>query len=153
MHPPVIDLALFQPEIPQNCGAVMRLAACMGVRLHLIAPFGFVWDETRIRRVGMDYIDLAAVTRHDSWEAFRAETAAQRLILLTTKAETAYDSVAYQPGDILLLGRESSGAPDFVHEAAGKRVTIPMAGGARSLNVAVTAGMVLGEALRQTRGA
>lgn len=144
-------LALYQPDIPQNCGAIMRLCACMGVPLDLIGPYGFVWDEARVRRVAMDYIEHVTLTHHKDWEAFSNAHKNRRLVLLTTKAATNYLDVAYGPNDILLLGRESAGVPDAVHAAADMRVIIPMAAGVRSLNVAVSAGMVLGEALRQIR--
>lgn len=142
-------LALFQPDIPQNTGTILRLAACMAVPVDIIEPCGFVWSETRMRRAGMDYIDQVSVERHTSWETFRA-VRQKRLILLTTQAETPYTSFDFQADDTLLLGRESAGAPPEVHEAAAGRVVIPMAQGARSLNVALAAAMVLAEALRQT---
>jgi tRNA (cytidine/uridine-2'-O-)-methyltransferase len=142
-------LALYQPDIPQNCGAAIRLCACLGVPLDLIGPFGFVWDEVRVRRVAMDYIDHAALTRHAAWEDFRAAYPQKRLILLTTKAATKYTDIGYQSGDILLLGRESAGVPQEVHEAATLRAAIPMNGQSRSLNVIMAGAIVLGEALRQ----
>lgn len=144
-------LALYQPDIPQNCGAIMRLCACMGVPLDLIGPYGFVWDEARVRRVAMDYINHVELTHHKDWDTFRAAHNNKRLVLLTTKAATNYLDAVYDPNDILLLGRESAGVPEAVHAAADVRVIIPMALGVRSLNVAVSAGMVLGEALRQQR--
>jgi tRNA (cytidine/uridine-2'-O-)-methyltransferase len=144
-------IALFEPDIPQNCGAIMRLCACMGCPLDLIEPFGFVWDEARVRRVAMDYLVHVALARHRSWDEFNNARLASgaRLILLTTKAATSYMSVTYRPDDILLLGRESSGVPDVVHEVVDARVLIPMHGAARSMNVGMAASMVLGEALRQ----
>lgn len=146
----MVRLALYQPDIPQNTGAIMRLAACMGVALDVIGPTGFVWDAPRMRRAGMDYRELARVTKHASWEAFQAGRAPGRLVLLTTRGALPYQRFAYERGDVLLLGRESAGAPPDVHAAAGARIRIPMAAGARSLNVALAAAMVLGEALRQT---
>ena len=146
-------LALFEPDIPQNTGSLIRLAACMGVGLHIIEPCGFPFDDKRLRRVALDYYDLAAIMRHSSWQAFldwRQMQQAGRLILLTTKASGCYTEFSFKEGDILLLGRESSGVPDFVHKAVDAGITIPMRGGARSLNVALAASMVLGEALRQT---
>ncbi|MGH6618520.1 MAG: tRNA (cytidine(34)-2'-O)-methyltransferase [Alphaproteobacteria bacterium] len=144
-------LALFQPDIPQNTGAVLRLAGCLGVGVDLIEPAGFVLSDKRLRRAGMDYLDLVPLTRHASWEAFLAARAG-RLVLLTTGAGASYSDFAFAASDILLLGRESAGAPDNVHERADARIRVPMVPGARSLNVALAAAMVLSEALRQTDG-
>jgi tRNA (cytidine/uridine-2'-O-)-methyltransferase len=144
-------LALFQPDIPQNAGAIIRLAACTGIAVDIIEPCGFVWSETRMRRAGMDYIDLAAIVRHTSWNIFRAAHR-QRLVLLTTKAATPYTEFVFHADDTLLLGQETAGVPEDVHQASDGRVVIPMASGARSLNIALAASMVLGEALRQTDG-
>ncbi len=146
----MVRLALYQPDIPQNTGAIMRLAACMGVGLDVIGPTGFVWDEPRMRRAGMDYRELAAVTRHGSWEAFQRERPPGRLLLLTTKGAEPYHDFSYRAGDTLLLGRESAGVPTEVHRTVDARLLIPMAPAVRSLNVALAAAMVLGEALRQT---
>ena len=145
-------LALFEPDIPQNLGAFIRLSACLAVPLHVIEPCGFPVDDKRIRRASMDYYDLAAIVRHASWNAFRRDRPAGRLVLLTTKADRTFPDVSFLPDDILLLGRESAGVPDYVHEAAGARVAVPMRPGLRSLNVAMAGAMVLGEALRQTKG-
>lgn len=144
-------LALFQPDIPQNTGAILRLAASTGVPVEIIEPCGFIWSEPKLRRAGMDYIELASVSRHSSWETFRANRP-ERLVLLTTQATLPFTAFDFAADDILLLGRESAGAPPEVHREASARVTIPMAPGARSLNVAQAAAMVLGEALRQTDG-
>ncbi|MDF2095905.1 tRNA (cytidine(34)-2'-O)-methyltransferase [Aquibaculum arenosum] len=144
-------LALYQPDIPQNCGTLLRLAACLAVPVDLIEPFGFLWDDKRLRRAGLDYAVLASVTRHSSWDAF-LNARAQRLVLLTTAGTTSYTDFAYRADDILLLGRESAGAPESVHAAADARLVIPLSPGFRSLNVAVAGAMVLGEALRQTAG-
>lgn len=144
-------LVLYQPDIPQNCGTLLRTAACLGVGVDLIEPFGFLWDDRRLRRAGLDYAALAAVERHASWEAFRAARPG-RLLLLTTRGERAYTDFAYAEGDSLLLGRESAGVPPELHAAADARLAIPLRPGFRSLNVAVAGAMVLGEALRQTRG-
>lgn len=144
-------LALYQPDIPQNAGAILRLAACMDVPLEVIEPCGFVWSDSRMRRAGMDYMEHAALRRHVSWEAFRISVPG-RLVLLTTGGATDFTQFAFRKEDILLLGRESAGVPDSVHAAADARLRIPIAAGARSLNVAVAAAMVLGEALRQTAG-
>lgn len=144
-------LALFEPDIPQNTGAIMRLAACLGVGLDLIEPAGFLLGDRRLRRAGMDYLDLLDLTRHRSWAAFlEKRPRAHRLILLTTRAPLPYHRFVFEPDDILLLGRESAGVPDEVHAAADARLRIPLRAGARSLNVALAAAMVLGEALRQT---
>ena len=145
-------LALYQPEIPQNTGTLLRLAACLGVPVDVIEPCGFVFRDRGFRRAALDYLDHVDLTRHASWEAFLAARTPGRLVLLTTGAETAYTRFAYRPDDTLLLGRESAGAPRAVHDAADARVVIPMAAGARSLNVAVAGAMALGEALRQTGG-
>jgi tRNA (cytidine/uridine-2'-O-)-methyltransferase len=141
-------LALYQPDIPQNAGTLMRLGACTGVGLDIIEPCGFILDDKRMKRSVMDYADHADVTRHVSWPAFQAQRRG-RLVLLTTRAAVPYTQVTYQPDDILLLGRESAGVPDDVHDAADLRVLIPMRPGTRSLNVAIAAAMVLGEVLRQ----
>ena len=145
------DLALFQPDIPGNTGTLLRLAACMGVKAHIIEPAGFRLDEKAFRRAGMDYIDQAAMQRHLNWAEFEnwRSQSKRRLLLLTTKSDKPYTQFQYQKDDLLLLGRESSGAPDYVHEAADARLTIPMHGETRSLNMALTGAMVLGEALRQ----
>ena len=142
-------LALYQPDIPQNTGTILRLAACLDVPLDVIEPCGFVWSDNRLRRAGMDYADRARLRRHDSWEAFRAAVPG-RLVLLTTAGATDFIAFPFESDDILLFGRESAGVPDAVHQAAAARLRIPMAAGVRSLNVAVAAAMVLGEALRQT---
>ena len=144
-------LALYQPDIPQNAGAILRLAACMQVPLDVIEPCGFVWSDSRMRRAGMDYIDRATLCRHASWDAFQAALPG-RLVLLTTSGDTAFGDFRFHDRDTLLLGRESAGVPEEVHVAADARLRIPMAEGVRSLNVAIAAAMVLGEALRQTAG-
>jgi len=142
-------LALYQPDIAQNTATVIRLGVCLGVCIDIIEPCGFLFTDKGFRRAGMDYLELATVTRHPSWEAFRP---AGRLVLLTTGAELAYTDFAFHPDDTLLLGRESAGVPDEVHAAADARLRIPMRPGLRSINVALAAAMVLGEALRQTDG-
>ncbi len=147
-------LALFEPDIPQNAGAMLRLAACLGVPVDVIEPCGFVFADKRLRRAGMDYLDRVALRRHVSWPAFLAarDGGLGRLVLLTTRAETPYAAFRFHADDVLLVGRESAGVPEAVHGAADARVHVPMAAGMRSLNVAVAAAMVLGEALRQTGG-
>jgi tRNA (cytidine/uridine-2'-O-)-methyltransferase len=142
-------LALYEPDIPQNAGALLRLGACLGVAVDLIEPAGFVLGDRRLKRAGMDYLDLAELRRHASWARF-LEQRRGRLVLLTTRAITVYHRFAFEPDDILLLGRESAGVPDHVHEAVDARLRIPLRPGARSLNMALAAAMVLGEALRQT---
>lgn len=143
-------MVLFEPDIPQNAGTMLRLAACLGVGVDIVEPCGFIWSEPRLRRAGMDYLEFAAVARHSSWAAFLATRAPGRLVLLTTRGAAALPAVRFEAGDHLVLGRESAGVPDHVHAIADLAVRIPMVAGARSLNVAVTAGIVLAEALRQT---
>ena len=145
-------LALYQPDIPQNLGAFIRLAACLGTPLDIIEPCGFPVDDKRIRRAAMDYVDLAQIRRHASWDAFQRDRVQGRLVLLTTGGATVLPDARFRPDDILLLGRESAGVPTEVHEAADLRVRVPLQKGARSLNVALAAAMVLSEALRQTDG-
>jgi len=143
-------LALFEPDIPQNAGALLRLGACLGVAIDIIEPAGFVFDDRRLKRAGLDYIPRAAWSRHDSWERFVAARGQGRLLLLTVKGDVPYHRFAFRGDDTLLLGRESAGAPESVHRAADARLRVPMRAGSRSLNVALTAALVLGEALRQT---
>jgi len=144
-------LALFEPDIPQNAGTLIRLGACLGIPIEIIEPCGFIPSDRRLRRAGLDYLALAQVTRHVSWPAFRASLAPEvRLVLLTTCATLPYHRFAYRPDDVLVLGRESAGVPEHVHEAAAARVLIPLLPGRRSLNVAIAGAMVLGEAMRQT---
>jgi tRNA (cytidine/uridine-2'-O-)-methyltransferase len=143
-------LALYQPDIPQNTGAILRLAACLGVAVDVIEPCGFVFDDRKLRRAGMDYLKLVAMRRHGSWDGFLAARGPGRLVLLTTRGDTPYQRFRFRPEDTLILGRESAGVPPEVHAAAEARLRIPMVRGARSLNVAVAAAIVLGEALRQT---
>lgn len=145
-------LALYQPDIPQNTGTMLRLCACLGVPMDLIEPAGFTFTNRDLKRAALDYAPLAEVARHRSWAAFQAARAALggRLVLLTTQAELPYVDFGFQAEDILLVGREQAGAPPEVHEAADARLRVPMRPQARSLNVAVAAAMVLGEALRQT---
>ena len=145
-------LALYEPDIPQNLGAFIRLAACLGTPLDIIEPCGFPVDDRRIRRAAMDYVDLAGIRRHASWSAFRRDRAPGRLVLLTTAGATGLPQARFERDDILLMGRESAGVPAEVHAAADLRVRVPLQKGARSLNVALAAAMVLSEALRQTSG-
>ena len=143
-------LALYEPDIPQNAGAILRLAACCGVAVDLIEPFGFLWDDRRLKRAGMDYLDQVSLTRHASWVRFCAARGPGRLVLLTTRGTMAHHRFAFHPDDTLLLGRESAGVPETVHEAADARLYVPLRPGLRSINVALAAAIVLGEALRQT---
>jgi tRNA (cytidine/uridine-2'-O-)-methyltransferase len=147
-------LAIYQPDIPQNTGTMLRLAACLGVPVEIIEPAGFDVSDRNLRRSGMDYLERATITRHVSWASFEAwrREGNGRLVLATTKGAVPYAGFVYKPDDIILVGRESAGVPDEVHEAADARIVIPMRTGLRSLNVAMTAAMILGEALRQTDG-
>jgi tRNA (cytidine/uridine-2'-O-)-methyltransferase len=145
-------LVLFQPDIPQNLGGAIRLAACLGVGLEVVEPCGFPLGDRAVKRAAMDYGAAAGVVRHASWERFLDERGPGRLVLLTTRGAVRHIDVTYRPDDVLLLGRESAGVPEAVHAAADARVRVPMASGARSLNVVVSAALVLGEALRQTGG-
>ena len=151
---PGVRLALYEPDIPQNAGSLMRLGACLGVGIDIIEPCGFLLSDRNFRRAGMDYLKSADICRHPSWARFHQDFTAQpgphRLVLLTTKADMAYCHFRFAPGDTLLVGRESAGVPQEVHGAADARLLIPLRPGLRSLNVAQAAAMVLGEALRQT---
>jgi tRNA (cytidine/uridine-2'-O-)-methyltransferase len=145
-------LGLYQPDIPQNTGTMLRLAACLGVPVEIIEPAGFDVSDRNLRRSGLDYLVQVAITRHASFRAFEAwrAGAAARLVLATTKGALPYAEFAFRPEDVILMGRESAGVPDEVHAAADARLVVPMRPGLRSLNVAVSAAMILGEALRQT---
>ncbi len=146
-------IALFEPDIPQNTGTILRLAACLGLEAHLIEPAGFPVSDRAFRRAGMDYLDQVTLIRHPSWPDFARwrEAHGLRLVLFTTKAATSYLDYRYEPKDILLFGRESAGVPDYVHDSAEVRLRIPIRAGMRSLNVAMTCAMAVGEALRQER--
>jgi tRNA (cytidine/uridine-2'-O-)-methyltransferase len=148
---PHLRVALLEPDIPQNTGTVLRLAACLGIEAHIIEPAGFPTTDRAFRRAGMDYLDQVDILRHQNWEGFEVwrSGASARLILFTTRAQSSYLDHAFQRGDILLFGRESSGAGDKVHEAADARLVIPMREGLRSLNVAMATAMAVGEAMRQ----
>ena len=152
-------LALYEPDIPQNAGSLMRLGACLGVGVDIIEPCGFLLTDRNFRRAGMDYLAHADIRRHESWVRFRDNFSAtasastpKRLVLLTTSGTCAYTDFAFAAGDTLMVGRESAGVPEAVHAAADARLVIPLLAGLRSLNVAQAAAMVLGEALRQTNG-
>ena len=145
-------LALYEPDIAPNAGAMMRLCACLGVAMDIIEPCGFVLTDRKLRRAGMDYLDHVDMTCHDSWGAYSRDRSDGRLILLTTRGDTPYAAFRFRLDDTLMVGRETAGVPGAVHAAADARVCIPMVPGTRSLNVALAAAMVLGEALRQTGG-
>jgi tRNA (cytidine/uridine-2'-O-)-methyltransferase len=147
-------LALFQPDIPQNLGAALRLGACLGVPVDVIEPCGFPLSDRAVRRSALDYAEKAEVERHSSWPRFLEHPArtAGRLLLFTTRGAEPFHRFQYRPGDVLLFGRESAGVPFEVHQAADARLYIPLVAGARSLNVVNAAAMALGEALRQTGG-
>jgi tRNA (cytidine/uridine-2'-O-)-methyltransferase len=149
-----VDLALYQPDIANNTGTLIRLGACLGTTIHLIHPAGFPFSPKSLARAGLDYVDHASVHEHASWTAFDAwrREAGRRLVLLTTKATISAYSIAYRADDILMVGRESAGVPDAVAEAAELRIRIPMREGLRSINVALAATLILGEAKRQTDG-
>ena len=148
-----MHLALYEPDIPQNTGTILRLCACLGVTAHLIEPAGFPISDRHFRRSGMDYLDQVIIERHVSFAAFDEWRKSRdlRLILFTTRGATPYLDHAFTPGDVLMFGRESAGVPDPVHAAADARLQIPMQPGLRSINVAMASAMALGEALRQTR--
>lgn len=145
-------LALYQPDIPQNAGALLRLGACLGVAVDLIEPAGFPIDDRRLTRAAMDYFTAADLTRHASWARYVTDRKPGRLVLLTTRAEASHLDFAFRPDDVLLLGRESAGVPAEVRSVCDAEVRVPMRPGLRSLNVALAAALVLGEALRQTKG-
>jgi tRNA (cytidine/uridine-2'-O-)-methyltransferase len=146
-----LRIALYQPDIAGNTGTILRFAACLDIGVDIIEPAGFPLSDRALKRAGMDYLEMASLTRHADWHAFEEwrKTHARRLVLLTTKAATAYTDFAFAAGDILLFGRESAGVTEEVHQAADARLIIPMRPGARSINVALSAAMVAGEALRQ----
>ena len=144
-------LALFQPDIPQNVGACIRLAACFGVEPHVIEPVGFRFDDRAMKRAALDYGPLGHMTRHSDWDAFQRDRAPGRLVLFTTKGATSLSNFVFEPDDVLLFGRETVGAPDHVHAAADARVFIPIRPETRSLNLSVSAGIGLWEGLRQVR--
>ncbi|MBR5598418.1 MAG: tRNA (cytidine(34)-2'-O)-methyltransferase [Alphaproteobacteria bacterium] len=148
-------LALFQPDIPQNTGTLLRLGACLDLPIDIIEPCGFIFNEKNLKRAGMDYLNLVSYRRHNSWQdflEFRQNNPKEygRIILMTTKASIPYTDFKFEPNDIILMGRESAGVPDSVHSLADARLIIPMNQNARSINVAISAVMVIGEALKQT---
>ncbi|KQT56985.1 tRNA methyltransferase [Methylobacterium sp. Leaf456] len=149
----MLRLALYQPDIPQNTGTMLRMAACLGLAVEIVEPAGFDVSDRHLRRSGLDYLDQVPITRHRSWAAFEAwrREAGLRLVLATTAGAVPYTAFPFRDGDCLLMGRESAGVPEAVHAAADARVFVPMRPGMRSLNVAVSAAMIVGEALRQVR--
>lgn len=150
-HRTMFRLALFQPDIAGNTGSILRLGACLGIGVDVIGPAGFDFSDRALKRAGMDYLAMAALARHDDWRSFEEnrKAAGGRLILFTTSGDTPYTRFEFRPGDVLLFGRESSGVPEEVHDAAAARLLIPMPGGGRSLNLAMSAAMAAGEAMRQ----
>jgi tRNA (cytidine/uridine-2'-O-)-methyltransferase len=145
-------LALYQPDIPQNAGALIRLGACLGVGVDIIEPCGFLFSDKKLRRAGMDYLEHAEIVRYPSWQDFLRASSGVRLVLITTKGAGSYLDFSFRAADVLLLGRESEGAPAEVHERADARLRIPLKSGMRSLNVAQAGAIILAEALRQTKG-
>lgn len=143
-------IALYEPEIAGNVGAVLRLGACLGVAVDLIEPMGFVWDDKRVRRAAMDYIDHVSVARHPGFSAFRASIGPARMVLFTTRASQSPYDFAFRDDDVLLFGKESAGVPAAVADACDARLRLPIRREVRSMNLAMTAGLALGEALRQT---
>lgn len=148
----MIEIALFQPDIAPNAATIIRMAACLGLKVIIIEPAGFAWTDSSFRRAGLDYLDRAVVRRSPSWQAFRDETQGRRLVLVSTKAEVPYSRFNFAEGDIILMGQEGSGVPQEIHDAVAARILIPMKPGERSLNVSLACAMVTGEALRQTAG-
>ena len=149
-----LSLALYQPDIPQNTGTILRMASCLDLHVHIIEPCGFALNDRTLKRAGMDYLDRASYTRHLSWSHFCQwrEEEGTRLILATTKADTSFLDTSFYEGDIILFGRESAGVPDEVHDASDDRITIPMRQNERSLNLAISTAIVATEALRQLKG-
>lgn len=147
----MLEIALYQPDIAPNAATILRMCACFGLTCRIIEPAGFVMSDSQFRRAGMDYLDRAALQRDASWAAYRRATAGRRSVLLTTRATLPLWDFAFRPDDLILMGRESVGVPDEVHEAVEARITIPMQPGLRSLNVALACAIVTGEALRQIR--
>lgn len=146
-----MKIALYQPDIPQNLGAMMRLCACTGVELDIIEPCGFIWNERKIKQSALDYYDKIKLTRHNSWEDFyKMYHEHRRIILMSTKTDHSYCDFTFRSNDILLAGRESAGVPDNVHDCVNASISIPMKHGLRSLNIVNATSMILGETLRQT---
>ncbi len=148
----MIEIALYQPDIAPNAATIIRMCACFDIKVTIIEPAGFAWSDSSFRRAGMDYLDLAKLERSPSWAHFKAEKIHQRIVLLSTKAQSTHVDFTFRPNDVLLMGRESAGVPETVFAETTDQIKIPMAKGARSLNVALCCALVTGEALRQTRG-
>ncbi len=148
----MVAIAMYQPDIPQNLGAMIRLCACMDAGLHVIEPTSFPYDERKIKQSAMDYMQNLSVERHASWDAFKNAQKSSRIVLMTTKGSVPYTDFEFRPDDILLAGSESAGVPDSVHDDVDARVVIPMRKGLRSLNIVNATSMILGETLRQTKG-
>lgn len=148
-----IALALYQPDIPQNTGTILRMAACLDLHVHIIEPCGFALNDRTLRRAGMDYLERSSFTKHLSWTHFLdwSQQESRRLVLCTTKSTSAFTSFDFHPTDILLFGRESVGVPEDVHQVADQRITVPMKEGERSLNLAISTAMIASEALRQLK--
>ena len=142
---------MYQPDIPQNVGAMIRLSACLGLALDIIEPCGFPWNDRKVKQSAMDYMDMVDIKRYSSWERFVDENAEWRIVLMTTKASVPYTEYTFQENDILLAGRESSGVPEYVHESVGGLVRVPMHGEARSMNIVNATSMITGEAMRQIK--
>ena len=153
--PPTLSIALYRPDIPQNAGTILRMAACFEMTVHIIEPCGFLLDDRKLRRAGMDYLDQVQLTRHLSWQHFIDagpwEADGGRLVLATRFGATALDGFFFRPGDCIMMGRESAGVPQEVHDYCGERVFIPMREDLRSLNVAQSAAIIAFEASRQLR--
>ena len=149
----MIRIALYQPDIAGNTGTILRLAACLALTVDIVEPAGFDLSDRALKRAGMDYLEMAALKRHLDWQAFEdwRRSEGRRLVLFTTKATLSYTDFAFREDDVLLFGRESAGVPDAIHDIADQRMTIPMPGGGRSLNLAVSVAMAAGEAVRQLR--
>jgi tRNA (cytidine/uridine-2'-O-)-methyltransferase len=148
----MLEIALYQPDIAPNAATILRMAACFGLTVRIIEPAGFVLTDSSFRRAGLDYLDKATMVRDASWTAYRQSTPGRRSVLVTTRATLPYGEFAFRPDDIILMGRESAGVPDHVHQTVEARLIIPMRPGLRSLNVALACAMVTGEALRQLGG-
>lgn len=146
----MLEIALYQPDIAPNAGTLLRMCACFGLTCRIIEPAGFVMSDAQFRRAGLDYLDRASLVRDPSWDAYRERTRGRRSVLLTTRATLPYWDFRFDPSDIILMGRESAGVPQDVHDAVEARVVIPMREGFRSLNMALACAMVTGEAMRQT---
>ena len=147
----MLEIALYQPDIAANAASIMRMAACFGLRVRVIEPAGFTWTDSTLRRAGMDYLARADVVRETSWRQFHDRSRGRRLVLASTTATLAYTGFAFDPDDIILMGRETAGVPEIVHRAADARLLIPMRPGLRSINVAMACAMIVGEAIRQLR--